>query len=239
LGHHAGVNRTDRLYAMVEQLRAVAPRPRTAQQLADRFEVSVRTIERDLLALQESGVPIWAQPGPGGGYALDPSMTLPPVNFTAVEAAAMAIALGRVGQMPFASAARSALQKVVHAMSSPAAEGARSLADRVAFIRPRVEELATVDRTLEQAVLEREVVVLDYEDRAGEPTRREVEPVGFVASDSHWYLVAWCRLRQDGRSFRTDRIHGVRPTGEVAEERPFESTSGYLEGLLRKAPLIE
>jgi biotin operon repressor len=76
------VNRTDRLYALVEALRTVAPRPRTAQQLAARFEVSVRTVERDLGALLEAGVPILTRTGPGGGYALDKAHTLPPVNFT-------------------------------------------------------------------------------------------------------------------------------------------------------------
>lgn len=60
------MNRTDRLYALTEELRRVAPRARTARQLADRFEVSVRTIERDLSALQQSGVPIWASTGPSG-----------------------------------------------------------------------------------------------------------------------------------------------------------------------------
>ena len=76
------MNRTDRLDALVEELRAVSPRPRTSSQPAARFEVSVRTIEPDLLALQEAGVPIWAQPGPGGGYTLDAARTLPPVNLT-------------------------------------------------------------------------------------------------------------------------------------------------------------
>lgn len=72
------MNRTDRLYALVEELRARAPRPLRASELADYFEVSTRTIERDLLALQEAGVPIWEQPGPGGGYGLNPNTTLPP-----------------------------------------------------------------------------------------------------------------------------------------------------------------
>ena len=153
-------------------------------------------------------------------------MTLPPVNFTAVEAAAMAIALGRVGRdaLRVGGPQRPAEGRARHVVAGGRGRSSR-WPSRVAFIRPRVEELASVDRALEQAVLEREVVVLDYEDRSGEATRREVEPVGFVASDSHWYLVAWCRLRQDGRSFRTDRIHGVRLTGEIAGERPFESTS--------------
>ena len=66
------MNRTDRLYAIVEVLRATAPRARAARDLAERFEVSVRTIERDISSLQQSGVPIWATPGPGGGYSVDP-----------------------------------------------------------------------------------------------------------------------------------------------------------------------
>src|SRR4030095_12440182 len=74
------MNRTDRLYALVEELRATAPRPRSAQRLAERFEVAVRTIQRDLLALQEAGVPIWATPGPGGGYTIDPRPPPPPLT---------------------------------------------------------------------------------------------------------------------------------------------------------------
>ena len=75
------VNRTDRLYALVEELRAVAPRPRSARWLANRFEVSARTIERDISALQQSGVPVWADTGRSGGYCLDKERSLPPVNF--------------------------------------------------------------------------------------------------------------------------------------------------------------
>jgi predicted DNA-binding transcriptional regulator YafY len=81
----AGVNRTDRLYAMVEELRAVAPRPRSARWLAGRFEVSARTMERDISALQRSGVPICAEPGRTGGYCVDKARTLPPVNLTPAE----------------------------------------------------------------------------------------------------------------------------------------------------------
>src|ERR1044072_7860877 len=72
------MNRTDRLYALVEELRAAAPRARSAHRLADRFEVTVRTIQRDLLALQEAGVPLWATPPPGGGAAPNARRTPPP-----------------------------------------------------------------------------------------------------------------------------------------------------------------
>jgi predicted DNA-binding transcriptional regulator YafY len=66
------MNRTDRLYALVEELRATAPRARSARRLADRFEVGVRTIQRDVLALQEAGVPTWATPGPVGATPSTP-----------------------------------------------------------------------------------------------------------------------------------------------------------------------
>ncbi len=91
------MNRTDRLYALVEELRACAPRRLAARELAARYEVSVRTIERDIGALQQAGVPIFADVGRGGGYTLDKSRTLPPLNFTPAEAVAVAITLSRAG----------------------------------------------------------------------------------------------------------------------------------------------
>ena len=90
------MNRLDRLYALVEELRAAGSLGRSAPRLAERFEVSVRTIERDILALQEAGVPVSAQLGRRGGYVLDRSMTLPPLNFTPAEAVAMAVGLRRL-----------------------------------------------------------------------------------------------------------------------------------------------
>ncbi len=125
------MNRTDRLYALVEDLRATAPRPRSARQLAARYEVSARTIERDILALQESGVPVYAEPGRSGGYAIDRTMTLPPVNFTAAELVALAVALARDERTPFAAATRSALRKVLAAAPAAQTAEAAQLIDRV------------------------------------------------------------------------------------------------------------
>jgi len=126
------MNRTDRLYALVEELRAVAPRPRSARWLAARFEVSSRTVERDIGALQQAGVPIYAETGRTGGYVLDKAHSLPPVNVTPAEAVAIAVALEKLHGTPFHEAARSALRKVVAVM--PSAEAA-------ARAQKRVEEL--------------------------------------------------------------------------------------------------
>lgn len=210
------VNRTDRLYALVEELRAFAPRPRTAQQLAARFEVSVRTVERDINALLEGGVPIYATPGPGGGYAIDKAHTLPPVNFTPEEATALAVALARPGEAPLADALRSAVRKVVGVMPERDAEAARRLAARIRLFPHASDDRSATARVVEEAILRSLVVEIDYEDRHAVVSSRVVEPLALVGSGEAWYLIGFCRLRQDERVFRLDRIAGARLTGEPA-----------------------
>lgn len=103
------MTKTERLYALAEELRAYSPRPRTARQLAARFEVTARTIVRDIAALQQAGLPIITLPGRNGGYALERARTLGPVSLTATEATALLVALPQLAGTPFAAAARSAV----------------------------------------------------------------------------------------------------------------------------------
>ena len=216
------MNRTDRLYALVEELRAVAPRPRSARQLAERYEVSTRTIERDILALQESGVPIYAETGRCGGYVIDKTLTLPPVNFTAAEMVAIAVALARAEATPFASATRSALRKVLAAAPAVRAEEAARLMDRVRLIgAARPGESVPPSQVIQEAITGGHVLVLDYRDRTGAVTVREVEPVAFAGTRAQWYLIAWCRLRDAARAFRVDRIVSAADTGEPAPHRSY------------------
>jgi predicted DNA-binding transcriptional regulator YafY len=231
------MNRTDRLYALVEELRAVSPRPLPARRLAERYEVSTRTIERDILALQESGVPIYAAPGRGGGYAIDKSLTLPPVNFTAAEMAAIAVALAREGATPFAGATRSALRKVL--ASAPAAQTAAAarLLDRVRLISPPGPEPGrSVPLAIQDAITAGHVLRLEYADRNGAVTVRAVEPVAFAATRHQWYLLAWCRLRDGGRAFRVDRIRAAIDTGEQAAPRGYRDLAVDIPGALVRRP---
>jgi predicted DNA-binding transcriptional regulator YafY len=184
------MNRTDRLYALVEELRAVAPRPRSARQLAERYEVSTRTIERDILALQESGVPIYAETGRRGGYAIDTTLTLPPLNFTAAEMVAIAVSLAREEGTPFAAATRSALRKVLSTASAAQTAEAGELMDRVRLIgaaRPGERQASGV-RPGERA---REAPARDRPD--GEKPHRE---------------------RPDGQPSEGERADGERADGE-------------------------
>ena len=216
------MNRTDRLYALVEELRARAPRMMRAAELAERFEVSTRTVERDLLALQESGVPIWAQPGPGGGYSLNVETTLPPLNLTPAEAAAIATALTATRAMPFVEAGRSALHKVTGIM---AADGKASASRLVRQIRVAQGPPARVgvSELLQQALLRSVAVRLTYRAGDGEASERIVEPAGVVGTSHGWYLFAWCRLRGGPRAFRLDRIAAAQVLDEPVTERSLDA----------------
>jgi len=211
------VNRTDRLYALVEELRAVAPRPRSARWLASRFEVSARTIERDISALQQSGVPVWAEAGRAGGYCLDKERTLPPVNFTPGEAMALAVALRHVTGTPFGHDGAAALRKVLAAMSKTDAAAARDLAARVYLVGDA--DPPPVPVVITNALASSRVLRIGYADRGGCVTRRDIEPLGFIGGFEHWYLLAWCRLRDAVRAFRTDRITVVTVTAQVPAPR--------------------
>jgi predicted DNA-binding transcriptional regulator YafY len=217
------MNRTDRLYALVEELRARAPRTMRAVELATHFDVSTRTIERDLLALQEAGVPIWARPGPGGGYGLNVDTTLPPLNLTPAEATAIATALAASHNMPFATAGRSALKKLAAVMATAPRESAAKLASRIRVAQDSGSPVDPVSPVMQQALLDAVAVELTYRDGQGRETVRVVEPAGLFGVSTDWYLAAWCRLRQAPRIFRLDRITRASLTREFITPRSLDT----------------
>lgn len=211
------MNRIDRLYALVEELRAAGPRGRTARQLADHFEVCVRTIERDLSALGQAGIPLATKQGRGGGYSLDRSMSLPPLNFTPREAAAVAVALTRSDHVLFAKDARSALLKIVAAMPERSIDEARAAAGKLRLlVQPTPEPDAEIAETIWRAVRENQVLRIRYVDVGGITTEREVTPQHVVIGPNGSYLTAWCSLRRDDRVFRMDRITYAEGTASVS-----------------------
>jgi predicted DNA-binding transcriptional regulator YafY len=217
------MNRTERLYALVEELRARAPRLMRAAEAARRFEVSTRTIERDLLALQEAGVPIWAQPGPGGGYSLNVEATLPPLNLTPTEAAAVATALAATRAMPFAEAGRSALTKLTAVMAATPKDTAARLVRHIRVVQGPGGPDSPIAETIQRALLDGVAMELSYRDGHERETVRVVEPVGVFSTHHGWYLAAWCRLRDEPRSFRLDRISRAHLTAEPVASRPLDA----------------
>jgi proteasome accessory factor B len=222
------MNRTERMYELAAELQAAAPNAKTARQLAERFDVSVRTIERDVAALAAAGVPIDASDGPGGGYRFAHDVAAPPIDFTATEATAIAVALSSPVATQLGAAGQSVLDKV-------AAAFAADVADREITI----PEAHAVEDAVSEAVASRQVLEISYLDRTGERTDRVVEPHAIVRSHPHWYLVAWCRLREDGRGFRSDRIQQAVVTDEPVPNRPFTSVAAGLAASIHVPPFVE
>lgn len=226
IGGHAGnMNRTDRLYAIGEELRRKGARGVTASALAERFEVSIRTIKRDVSALQQAGTPIWAQSGVGGGYHLADTANLPPINFTPAQAAAVSFALAALpDNSPFAVDVRAASAKILDALSDADRQRAEALAKRL-WVLPAegpTRSTAAVRHAVEIALAEQRALVISYRSADGDLTRRVVEPIILAAADM-WYLVAHCRLRDGIRWFRIERIEAADLTNQHYEPHPVSS----------------
>jgi predicted DNA-binding transcriptional regulator YafY len=208
------------LYALVEELRAVAPRPRSAAWLARRFEVTARTIERDLEGLRQAGVPIWAETGRRGGYTLDRDRTLPPLALTADEALAMSVALRAVATSPFADDARRAGLKLRAVLPPDVRRREQMLARRLHVVEGATTH-AVHDRVVREALKHGQLVHLRYHTPSGQHTDRDVEPLGLLWGDPGWYLLGWCRLRDGIRGFKLDRIVAAELRDEIiVDPRP-------------------
>ncbi len=224
------MNRTDRLYAIAEALRLAGDDGRTSAWLAEHFEVSTRTIKRDVTALQEAGRPIAGTGGVGGGYRIDPAVTLAPIAFTPGEAIAIATLMSVQGDAPYAVEGRRALAKVLDAMVPGGRHRASALAGRVwtRAAGDRVRPSPAI-RTIEEAVARQVVVVIDYVDGdEQESRRRPVEPIAFAHTRGTWYLMAWCRWRRAGRWFRLDRVRRADLTTQPAPPRDLADVFGSI-----------
>jgi predicted DNA-binding transcriptional regulator YafY len=202
------MNRIDRLFAITTLLQSKG-RVR-AEDLAAAFEVSTRTIYRDIAALSEAGIPVVSLPGQG--YALTDGFFLPPLLFTAAEASAMTLGAriyaSQVIGRGVADAER-AVEKVAAILPADVRRQVERLMEIVQIVLPprRLDIDDPRLTLLQQAMLERRVAFLRYHGRAsGTVTEREVEPRTLAYYDGAWYLAGYCRLRGGERSFHLDRI---------------------------------
>lgn len=205
------MNRLDRLFAITTTLQRKGTV--RASDLAATYEVSTRTIYRDIGALSEAGVPVVSLPGQG--YALSEGFFLPPLIFTQDEAAAIALGTRMLASQATGrhiAEAEQALEKIVAVLPADARQRVERLSDIITIPFPqRRFDLDDPRLTkLQEAILDRRVVELRYHSRSGdEITEREVEPRELSYFDRTWFLTGYCRLRQDVRSFRVERMTAV------------------------------
>jgi len=215
------VKRAERWHALTEMLRRSGARGCTAERLAAEFGVSVRTVKRDLAALEASGAPIWSRPGPGGGYGLATRATLPPVALTPAQAVALLAAVSAAPDAPYADAAAAGVRKILDVLDPVTRMRARALADRVWVNSPPTPTRA-VRSALEQAMAEQRVVRIRYVAGDGAASTRDVEPIMFGSSGGRWYLIGWCRLREGIRWFLVDRVERASVTADPCGDHGIE-----------------
>ncbi len=209
------MNKFDRIVSILIQLQS--RRIVKAQDLADRFDVSLRTIYRDIRSLQTAGVPISSEAGIG--YELVEGYRLPPVMFTREEASSFVAAEKlmqkfidkRLGDH-FASAI--AKMKAVLRMADKdwisSIEAQVQVRPGQSIFNEKVPEAMSV---LFDSLAQKVQVEIRYQKiGSSEPAIRKIEPVGVFHENDFWYIMAYCHLRNDYRRFRTDRIHGIKKT---------------------------
>lgn len=234
------MNRIDRLTAILIHLQT--KRVVRAQELADRFGISLRTVYRDVRALEEAGVPIGAEAGVG--YFLE-DYHLPPVMFTNAEASALLFGDKLVEKLADASVQEpfaSALYKIKAVLKRTEKEHLDDLEPQVAVLtRARTTEPADgVLNRIQSALVSQRVLRLTYRAHYTDgPTERDVEPIGLFQYGSGWHLIAYCRLRQDYRDFRTDRISQLSETGQTFPRRDRLTLQTYLDSLQQTENLQE
>jgi len=233
------MNRIDRLTAILIHLQT--KRVVKAEEIADRFGMSLRTVYRDVKALMEAGVPIGSEAGKG--YFIVDGYHLPPVMFTQDEASSMLLAGKLVDKMADKSvrgAYESAMHKIKSVLNESEKDHLQNLESHIeVFLRSRYEVKQREEfpdhfmTDIQRAVAKKEVLRIDYSNNEEELSSREVEPIGIFYYSMAWHLIGWCRLRNGYRDFRADRIKTLVNTGQSFEGRNLISLKEYFQSMFQ------
>ena len=238
------MNRIDRLTAILIQLQT--KRWITSSEIADRYDISQRTVYRDIRALEEAGIPIGAEAG--RGYYLVEGFRLPPVMFTREEAGAMLIAEKLVNKLTDLSVKNNfgfAIDKIKAVLPLHEKDVIDSLNSRVEVFYQGPsggsEYTNTYLTSIQRALTDNKCLSIDYHAfHSQEKTcGRELDPLGLVFYGSAWHLIGYCKLRKAMRDFRLDRITSLEILEECAREKKPGELKKYFEEFWQTADLYE
>ncbi|HKO12200.1 MAG TPA: YafY family protein [Acidobacteriaceae bacterium] len=231
------MRRADRLFRIVQLLRS--GRLQTARSLAEKLQVSHRTIYRDVQDLQVSGVPITGEAGVG--YTLRRDFDIPPLMFDREEIAALVLGARMVeawGGTQLTEAANRALRKI-EAVLPPTL---RENIDDVLLYAPGFRAPDSVRRILDRlhaAAQEQRIVLVAYTREDGEPSVRRLHPLALYFWGGVWTLTAWCEMRSDFRNFRVDRIQHAETLAEKFTPKPGQTLADFLKRVRAQARQID
>lgn len=234
------MNRVDRLMGIITLLQA--KKHRTLPQIAEHFNISERTVFRDLRAIGEIGVPVFFEPEKG--YSVGNGFFLPPVSLTAEEANALSLAEPLVVRFADKSIQKhfaSALSKIKmvlgrgqrEKMEESQARTAHFIPDQYQHLMPSTDYLTP----LQNAIASQHIVRIEYQNLQETASIRDLEPIGLTFYSLNWHLIAWCHLRQEYRDFRISRIQKLTETRMPFRKTDHISLHEYLQTI--QTQLIE
>lgn len=196
----------------------------TASELSRKFEVSVRTIYRDIRKLEEAGVPITTIEG--RGYSLMEGYTVPPVQFTEKQANALITAQHLVKQtkdVSFVADFEEALTKIKSVFKTSIQEKSALLHSKIHVFDTSYEDISSNALSeIQLAITNFNYIDINYQKaNDNNISFRKIEPYAFYTTNRKWILIAWCHLRNDYRAFRIDRIQHFKILNETFEDRKF------------------
>ncbi len=211
------LKKLNRIVAILTHLQST--RTVTAQELADRFDVSLRTIYRDIRTLEESGVPVVGETGQG--YSIMEGYRLPPVMFTREEAGSFITAEKLMQNLTDENLGKhyeSAMYKIKSVMRAGDKERLEVLENSIS-VHPRGrifnKEIPNAIETILEAIADKRLIMLQYKTQFKEPSERRIEPIGIFHESGFWYFTGYCTLRHDYRQFRMDRILHISKMDEL------------------------
>ncbi|UPT65869.1 MAG: YafY family transcriptional regulator [Sphingobacteriales bacterium JAD_PAG50586_3] len=209
------MNRIDRLFGILILLQS--RKYVTAEKIAEKFEISVRTVYRDIRALSDLGVPVSFEPP--FGYFIVNGHFMPPVSFTTEEANALLLMEPMVGYFADKSIDthyRNALNKVKNVLKNSQKEKAEELSANIKIQTPQrfVSDMAHL-ADIQNAIAGKTILNIDYKDFKNEISKRQVEPIGLIFYAFAWHLIGWCHLRRAYRDFKVIRIAKLQSTTEA------------------------
>ncbi|MBS1742310.1 MAG: YafY family transcriptional regulator [Bacteroidetes bacterium] len=234
------MNRIDRVSAILIQLQS--KRVVKAQDIADRFNISLRTVYRDIKALYEAGVPVIGEAG--SGFSIMDGYRLPPVMFTKEEATAFLTAgkmVEKFTDKATRSSYESALYKIKAVLQFTDKDYVNSLEEHIEVVRnPWLPDTGNDNTHLQnilQSIASKTIIDIGYYAYHNQQySNRLVEPVGIFYLGTHWYMIGYCQLRKDYRHFRTDRIRYISNTG-VHFNKQHPSLHSFIEKMKQEKEL--
>ena len=208
------MNRVDRLMGILTVLQS--HKYVMAEKIATKFDISVRTVYRDIKSLGELGIPVSFENN--RGYFIVQGYFLPPVSFSAEEANALVLVASladRFADGPTARHSINALEKIRAVLRSGDKENSERLARRIKVLNPRPNDnkyLAEIQQSISRST----ILEITYTDQKNQRTQREIEPIGMIYYTDQWHVIAWCWQRLDYRDFIVKQIGSLQNT-----QKPF------------------